>query len=66
MINILKSLLRMITGGLYTQRKGFEMPISAVIAIVLGVLFVAAYWTAASGYFEIGVEQAQEIGEGVN
>lgn len=45
------------------ERKGFEMPISAVLAIVLGVLFVAAYWAAVSGYFDSGVQQASGLME---
>lgn len=40
------------------NRKGFEMPIAAVLAIVLGVLFVAAYWGAVSGYFDSSIQQA--------
>lgn len=47
------------------KRKGFEMPVSAVIAIVLGVLFVAAYWAALSGYFDTSIQQALGLAEAV-
>lgn len=40
------------------ERKGFEMSIRVVLTIVLGVLFVAAYWGAVSGYFDSSVQQA--------
>lgn len=45
------------------ERKGFEMPISVVLAIILGVLFVAAYWGAVSGYFDSSVQQATGLAE---
>ncbi|WP_414837878.1 hypothetical protein ACK3SF_00530 [Candidatus Nanosalina sp. VS9-1] len=45
------------------ERKGFDMPISAVLAIVLGVLFIAAYWAAVSGYFDTTAQQATGLAE---
>jgi len=41
------------------------MSISVLISVVLGVLFVAALWMAASGYFETGINQATELTQGL-
>lgn len=42
------------------------MPISVVLAIVLGVLFVATYWAAVSGYFDAAVTQATGLSEAIS
>lgn len=47
------------------KRKGFEMPVSVVIAIIIGVLFVAAYWASLSGFFGESVNQATNLTEAV-
>lgn len=39
------------------------MSISVMVSVVLGALFVAALWMAASGFFEAGTGQAKGLME---
>jgi nitrogen fixation-related uncharacterized protein len=42
-------------------RKGFEMPISVMIAIVIAVLFVAVFWATFSGFFDQASQTGLEL-----
>ena len=48
------------------KRKGFDMPISVVIAILIGVLFLAAYWGSMSSFFGESVNHATNLTEAVS
>lgn len=62
-MTVIKNFIRWKNKGLIVERKGFEMSIRVVLAIVLGVLFISAYWGATSGYFDSGVQQAKGLAE---